>query len=68
MAGFLTRKLKSIQKSIRGLKFNFKDDNDPLLVANHEFFECTYRAPVWCGHCSDFIWGFSRQGWKCKRT
>uniref|UniRef100_A0A1A7WV93 RAS guanyl releasing protein 2 (Calcium and DAG-regulated) n=1 Tax=Iconisemion striatum TaxID=60296 RepID=A0A1A7WV93_9TELE len=32
----------------------------------HTFTETTYRKPTFCEHCAGFIWGFYKQGYKCK--
>ncbi|XP_016086898.1 RAS guanyl-releasing protein 2-like [Sinocyclocheilus grahami] len=32
----------------------------------HTFIETTYVKPTFCEHCTGFIWGFYKQGYKCK--
>ncbi|XP_053475067.1 RAS guanyl-releasing protein 2-like isoform X2 [Ictalurus furcatus] len=32
----------------------------------HTFAETTYVKPTFCEHCAGFIWGFYKQGYKCK--
>ncbi|KAG7465230.1 hypothetical protein MATL_G00174170 [Megalops atlanticus] len=32
----------------------------------HSFAETTYMKPTFCEHCAGFIWGFYKQGYKCK--
>ncbi|XP_061665077.1 RAS guanyl-releasing protein 2-like isoform X3 [Syngnathoides biaculeatus] len=32
----------------------------------HTFAEATYVKPTFCEHCAGFIWGFYKQGYKCK--
>uniref|UniRef100_A0AAY5EDE1 RAS guanyl releasing protein 2 n=1 Tax=Electrophorus electricus TaxID=8005 RepID=A0AAY5EDE1_ELEEL len=32
----------------------------------HMFTETTYMKPTFCDHCTGFIWGFYKQGYKCK--
>ncbi|KAG1952497.1 RAS guanyl-releasing protein 2 [Pimephales promelas] len=32
----------------------------------HTFMETTYVKPTFCEHCTGFIWGFYKQGYKCK--
>uniref|UniRef100_A0A671QIT7 RAS guanyl-releasing protein 2-like n=1 Tax=Sinocyclocheilus anshuiensis TaxID=1608454 RepID=A0A671QIT7_9TELE len=32
----------------------------------HTFIETTYVKPTFCEHCAGFIWGFYKQGYKCK--
>ncbi|XP_072573270.1 RAS guanyl-releasing protein 2-like isoform X2 [Paramormyrops kingsleyae] len=32
----------------------------------HTFLETTYVKPTFCEHCAGFIWGFYKQGYKCK--
>ncbi|KAM6949025.1 RAS guanyl-releasing protein 2-like [Aplochiton taeniatus] len=32
----------------------------------HTFTETTYVKPTFCEHCAGFIWGFFKQGYKCK--
>ncbi|CAL9694516.1 unnamed protein product [Knipowitschia caucasica] len=32
----------------------------------HSFTEATYVKPTFCEHCTGFIWGFYKQGYKCK--
>uniref|UniRef100_A0A8C5DJC2 RAS guanyl releasing protein 2 n=1 Tax=Gouania willdenowi TaxID=441366 RepID=A0A8C5DJC2_GOUWI len=32
----------------------------------HTFTEATYVKPTFCEHCAGFIWGFYKQGYKCK--
>jgi len=53
-------------KTLRGLKYAFSNNDDPLIVSQHEFLKCTYRSFAWCGHCSELMWGLGNQGWRCK--
>ncbi|XP_076875083.1 RAS guanyl-releasing protein 2-like [Brachyhypopomus gauderio] len=32
----------------------------------HTFLETTYMRPTFCDHCTGFIWGIYKQGYKCK--
>lgn len=32
----------------------------------HTFASHSFKKPTWCETCHDFIWGLSRQGYKCK--
>ncbi|XP_051555257.1 RAS guanyl-releasing protein 2-like isoform X2 [Myxocyprinus asiaticus] len=32
----------------------------------HTFTETTYLKPTFCEHCTGFIWGLYKQGYKCK--
>ncbi|XP_028832858.1 RAS guanyl-releasing protein 2-like isoform X2 [Denticeps clupeoides] len=34
----------------------------------HTFSETTYVKPTFCEHCAGFIWGFYKQGYKCKES
>ena len=31
----------------------------------HQFVVATFKAPTWCQHCGDFIWGMRKQAWQC---
>ena len=39
---------------------------DVQIVNGHLFRNHTYHTPIWCNHCHNFIWGFSKQGWRCE--
>eukprot|EP01121_Diplochlamys_sp_Union-15-3_P005079 TRINITY_DN1535_c0_g1_i1.p1 TRINITY_DN1535_c0_g1~~TRINITY_DN1535_c0_g1_i1.p1 ORF type:complete len:100 (-),score=17.06 TRINITY_DN1535_c0_g1_i1:70-327(-) len=52
---------------------SFEDEEDLTLKklpeANyvvHEFKKKTFKHPVWCAHCNEFIWGVYKQGYYCK--
>ncbi|XP_058052210.1 RAS guanyl-releasing protein 4 isoform X2 [Ahaetulla prasina] len=36
------------------------------LVVLHDFQEVTFKKPTFCNHCGGFLWGVSKQGYRCR--
>ncbi|CAI5452516.1 unnamed protein product [Caenorhabditis angaria] len=43
-----------------------KDSKDLRRGFKHNFHETTFITPTTCSHCNKVLWGFIRQGFKCK--
>lgn len=37
-------------------------------IRPHCLFVHSYRAPAFCDHCGEMLWGLVRQGLKCEGT
>ncbi|XP_026544239.1 RAS guanyl-releasing protein 4 [Notechis scutatus] len=36
------------------------------LMVLHDFQEVTFKKPTFCDHCGGFLWGVSKQGYRCR--
>lgn len=52
--------VKNVNKSLN------KKRGKSAPLREHNFRIRTYKYPSWCYYCDEFIWGVSRQGYRCK--
>eukprot|EP01119_Soliformovum_irregulare_P018598 TRINITY_DN5740_c0_g1_i2.p1 TRINITY_DN5740_c0_g1~~TRINITY_DN5740_c0_g1_i2.p1 ORF type:complete len:250 (-),score=44.15 TRINITY_DN5740_c0_g1_i2:18-767(-) len=60
----LSKAFEAVGSTIRLLNWKKKmqDDN----VIRHHFVKCSLKSPTWCDFCGGFIWGVTKQAWKCE--
>ena len=53
--------------SIRNARLPAIKDKKQILVRDHLFELHFFRQPTWCSHCTQFIYGLGKQGYRCLR-
>ena len=53
--------------SIRNARLPAIKGKKQLLVKDHLFELHFFRQPTWCSHCTQFIFGLGKQGYRCLR-
>ncbi|KAJ6667357.1 hypothetical protein lerEdw1_017335 [Lerista edwardsae] len=54
--------VRSWLKQVQGTSATFED----FQIRPHALFVHSYRAPAFCDHCGEMLWGLVRQGLKCE--